>query len=87
MITKPQLPPRKGYVEVVDTDGNHVYRMTDEYKQQLERETLLNSLNTQTTDMQLAMAETYEDTDNKMTDVQLALCELYELIKGGTDNG
>lgn len=87
MITKPQLPPRKGYVEVVDTDGNHVYRITDEYKKQLEREALLDSLNTQTTDMQLAMTETYEDTDSKMTDVQLALCELYELIKGGTDNG
>ena len=87
MITKPQLPPRKGYVEVVDTDGNHVYRITDEYKKQLEREALLDSLNTQATDMQLAMTETYEDTDSKMTDVQLALCELYELIKGGTDNG
>ena len=87
MITKPQLPPRKGYVEVVDADGNHVYRMTDEYKQQLERETLLKTLDAQTTDMQLAMTETYEDTDSKMTDVQLALCELYELIKGGTDNG
>lgn len=36
--------------------------------------------------MQLAMPETYEDTDSKMTDVQLALCELYELIKGGTNN-
>lgn len=87
MITKPQLPPRKGYVEVVDADGNHVYRITNEYKQQLEREALLDSLNTQATDMQLAMTETYEDTDSKMTDVQLALCELYELIKGGTDNG
>lgn len=87
MITKPQLPPRKGYVEVETTTGEHIYQMTAEYKQQLEREALLDSLNTQTTDMQLAMTETYEDTDSKMTDVQLALCELYELIKGGTDNG
>ena len=87
MITKPQLPPRKGYVEVETAMGERVYQMTDEYKKQLEREALLDSLNTQTTDMQLAMTETYEDTDSKMTDVQLALCELYELIKGGTNNG
>lgn len=26
MITKPQLPPRAGYVEVVDSDGHHVYK-------------------------------------------------------------
>lgn len=32
MITKPQLPPRKGYVEVETATGEHVYQMTDEYK-------------------------------------------------------
>lgn len=26
MITKPLLPPKAGYVEDVDSDGNHYYR-------------------------------------------------------------
>lgn len=26
MITKPQLPPKAGYVEVLDSQGNHVYK-------------------------------------------------------------
>lgn len=46
MITKPQLPPRKGYVEVETATGECIYQMTDEYKKQLEREALLDSLNT-----------------------------------------
>lgn len=25
-IIKPQLPPKAGYVEVVDENGNHVYK-------------------------------------------------------------
>ena len=32
MITKPQLPPRKGYVEVETATGECIYQMTDEYK-------------------------------------------------------
>lgn len=46
MITKPQLPPRKGYVEVETATGERIYQMTDEYKKQLECEALLDSLNT-----------------------------------------
>lgn len=30
MIIKPQLPPRAGYVEVIDENGNHIYRPTAE---------------------------------------------------------
>lgn len=93
MISRPQLPPRKGYVEVLDEQGNHVYRMTEEYRQQLEKETLLQTLkNTsadlaeQSTNLELAMAETYEDNSTNFTDVQLALCEIYEMI-GGNTNG
>lgn len=29
-ISKPTLPPKAGYVEVIDSDGNHVYRPTSE---------------------------------------------------------
>lgn len=37
-ITKPQLPPKAGYVEVVDENGNHVYKATAETEAQLKRE-------------------------------------------------
>ena len=46
MITKPQLPPRKGYVKVETATGERICQMTDEYKKQLEHEALLDSLNT-----------------------------------------
>lgn len=35
-ISKPTLPPKAGYVEVIDSDGNHVYRPTSETTQRLE---------------------------------------------------
>ena len=34
-ITKPILPPKAGYVEVVDADGNHVYKPTAETEEKL----------------------------------------------------
>ncbi len=27
-ITKPQLPPKKGYVEIINKNGKHVYKAT-----------------------------------------------------------
>lgn len=30
VISKPQLTPIKGYVEVVDSNGNHIYKPTQE---------------------------------------------------------
>lgn len=29
MITKPLLPPKAGYVEVIDSNGNHVYKKVE----------------------------------------------------------
>lgn len=34
-ITKPILPPKAGYVEVVDANGNHVYKPTAETEEKL----------------------------------------------------
>ena len=38
MITTPTLPPRAGYVEVIDENGSHVYKPTPETEAQLARE-------------------------------------------------
>lgn len=35
-ITNPMLPPLKGYVEVIDESGNHVYKATAEQLAQNE---------------------------------------------------
>ena len=37
-ITNPLLPPKAGYVEVVDENGNHVYKPTRETQERLELE-------------------------------------------------
>ena len=38
VITTPLLPPMPGYVEVVDEDGNHVYKATPETEARLAKE-------------------------------------------------
>lgn len=38
LISEPLLPPKAGYVEVVDENGNHVYKATTETEAQLKRE-------------------------------------------------
>ena len=30
MITNPVLPPKAGYVEIIDENGNHIYQPTPE---------------------------------------------------------
>lgn len=36
MITRPLLPPKSGYVEVVDENGNHIYQPTLETQLKLD---------------------------------------------------
>lgn len=91
MINKPQFPPKAGYVEVVDSNGNHVYRPIASQLKEESQDKLLQSLkesdeslSNQTTDLQLAMCEQYENSENQLTDIQMALCEVYELLQGGT---
>ena len=93
VISKPQLTPIKGYVEVVDSNGNHVYKPTEET---LENKRLNNNITNNTNDivanksdadeqltnLQLALCETYEGSDKQLTDLQTALCEVYELVLG-----
>lgn len=45
-ITRPQLPPKAGYVEVVDENGTHVYKrvITPEVKEQEDIRAILNAL-------------------------------------------
>lgn len=38
MIIKPLLPPKAGYVEVIDGNGNHVYKPTAETLEARRRE-------------------------------------------------
>lgn len=37
-ISRPILPPKDGYVEVIDKDGNHVYEPTPKTKRRIEKE-------------------------------------------------
>lgn len=60
MITKPTLPPKAGYVEVIE-DGKHVYKPTPE---QQEREM-------QTVDTDEAVI----DLDYRLTLLELGLTE------------
>lgn len=96
IVTTPQLPAKTGYVEIIDENGNHVYAPTQETidKQKMNDNISTNTKNitanksdadTQLTDLQLALCETYEGSDKQLTDLQTALCEVYELVlNGGT---
>ena len=44
MINRPILPPKEGYVEVIDQNGNHIYKPTQETLKQQSRESLLDAL-------------------------------------------
>nr|DAH20300.1 MAG TPA: hypothetical protein [Caudoviricetes sp.] len=86
MINQPTLPAKAGYVEIIDENGNHVYAPTQETldRERLEKDVADNkeSANTQLTDLQMALCETYESNDKQLTDLQTALCEVYELVLG-----
>lgn len=95
IITKPELPAKAGYVEIVDSTGNHVYMPIQETieRQNIKNNIKINSENIennksdvdeQLLNVQMALCETYEGSDQQLTDLQNALCEVYELILGGT---
>lgn len=46
VISKPQLTPIKGYVEVVDSHGNHVYKPTEETIDKQVQKALIDDLQT-----------------------------------------
>lgn len=44
IIMRPQLPPKAGYVEVIDENGNHIYKPTPETEASLRKQADLNEL-------------------------------------------
>ena len=44
MINRPQLPAKAGYVEIVDTTGNHVYAPTQETITKQAQQALVDEL-------------------------------------------
>lgn len=43
-ITNPILPPLEGYVEIIDDNGNHVYKPTPELLEKIEMENKMKEL-------------------------------------------
>lgn len=43
-ITTPTLPPFEGYVEIIDDNGNHVYKPTPEFLEKIEMENKMKEL-------------------------------------------
>lgn len=46
VVTKPQLPAKAGYVEIIDEVGNHVYEPTQETIEKQAQQTLIDELQT-----------------------------------------
>lgn len=46
VVTKPQLPAKAGYVEIVDENGNHVYVPTQETIEKQKQQALIDELQT-----------------------------------------
>ena len=63
-ITTPLLPPRAGYVEVVDDNDNHVYEPTEETRIKREQEARIAELAAQLAEAQ-AVQDAMLGTDNK----------------------
>ena len=85
-LSTPTLPAKAGYVEIIDENGNHVYTPTQETidRERIEKDLSdsKTSADTQLTDLQMALCETYESSGKQLTDLQTALCEVYELVLG-----
>ena len=45
-ITRPQLPAKAGYVEIIDENGNHVYKPTQETIDKQAQQDLIDELQT-----------------------------------------
>lgn len=60
-----------------------------EDKEKTPTEEKFENINTAITDIQLAMADTYETDESAITDIQMALAEIYEMLtpKEEEDNG
>ena len=54
MVTKPMLPPKAGYIEIIDENGNHVYKPTAETEQRQNEKAVMDAL---IGDAQIANAE------------------------------
>ncbi len=46
VVTKPQLPAKAGYVEIIDEVGNHVYEPTQETIEKQAQQALIDELQT-----------------------------------------
>lgn len=44
LVTKPQLPAKAGYVEIIDENGNHVYVPTQETIDKQAQQALIDEL-------------------------------------------
>lgn len=43
-IFSPSLPPKNGYIEAIDENGEHIYVPTPETEEKLKNERLVNEL-------------------------------------------
>lgn len=69
VISKPQLAPIKGYVEVVDSSGNHVYKPTQETIDKQMQQTLMDELQAKL------------DEANKVIDTMIGLSTNEEVVE------
>lgn len=44
LVTRPQLPAKAGYVEIIDENGNHVYAPTQETIDKQTQQALIDEL-------------------------------------------
>ena len=69
MIITPELPARAGYVEIVDEQGNHVYKPTQETIDKQAQQALIDELQTKL------------DEANKVIDTMIGLSTKEEVAE------
>ena len=68
-LSKPQLPAKAGYVEIIDENGNHVYAPTQETIDKKAQQALIDELQTKL------------DEANKIIDTMIGLSTKEEVAE------
>ena len=69
LVTRPELPAKAGYVEIIDENGNHVYAPTQETIDKKAQQALIDELQTKL------------DEANKIIDTMIGLSTKEEVAE------
>ncbi len=84
IVSRPSLPPKRGYVEVEYEDGSKGYEPTEEKRKEIDKlKEKEESRKQSKLELQLAIAELMEKQQADKLELQLAMAEFIEMTMEG----